>query len=370
MLRILISFFIAVGLFCVSACSEQAEQVEVIRPVRAIKVGDAAAMDGRSFPGRARASQEVDLSFRVAGPLIELPNDIVGREYGQGDIVARLDPRDYRVKVRELEAKLDRAKSGVKRAEGEYERELNIFEQDAGATSKTAVDRKRDARDQAVAEVKSLEASLDAAKDDLEYTYLKAPFDGRVVAKYVENFQDVRAKQQIVRLLDTSQVKMVVDIPESLISKLPYVEDVTVVYDAFPGLSIPASIHEVGAEASFTTRTYPVTLIHNQPEDATILAGMAGRASGRVKKPDQVAAQGISVPVAAVFTPDTEEHDYVWVIDEQTQQVAGRPVTTGALVPAGIEIAEGLEAGEWIAVAGVHSLRQGQRVRILKNGRD
>jgi RND family efflux transporter MFP subunit len=368
MLRIWSSLLLACGAVLLAACSEQIEQAEVVRPVRAIKVGDATGMEGRSFPGRARAAQEVDLSFRVAGPLIELPNDIVGREYRQGDVVARLDPRDYEVKVRELEAKLDRAKSSVKRAEGEYERELNIFQQDAGATSKTAVDRKRDARDQAIAEVKSLQASLYAAKDDLEYTHLKAPFDGRVVAKYVENFQDVRAKQQVVRLLDTSQVKIVVDIPENLISKLPYVEDIRVVYDAFPGHSIPARIHEVGTEASFTTRTYPVTLIHDQPEAVTILAGMAGRASGRVKEPKEVAEQPISVPVGAVFTPETEEQNYVWVIDEGTGQVARRPVTTGALVPTGIEIAQGLEAGAWIAVAGVHSLHEGQRVRIVQNG--
>ena len=369
MLRILIGLLMASSVVLFNACSKEAEKAEVIRPIRAIKVGDITGLEGRSFPGRARAAQEVDLSFRVTGPLIELANDIVGREYRQGDEIARLDPRDYEVKARELEARLDRATSSVKRAEGEYERELNIYEQDAGATSKTAVDRKRDARDQAKAEVKSLEASLDAAKDDLRYTRLVAPFDGKVVAKYVENFQDVRAKQHVVRLLDTSQVKIVVDIPETMISQLSYVEGIHVVYDAFPGSSIPARIHEVGTEASMTTRTYPVTLIHNQPEEFTILAGMAGRASGqRVKQAEDAAAQGISVPVGAVFTPDTEEQSYVWVIDEQTRQVARRAVTSGALIPTGIEITQGLESGEWIAVAGVHSLHEGQKVRLLNNG--
>jgi len=117
-----------------------------------------------------------------------------------------------------------------------------------------------------------------------------------------------------------------------------------------------------------TTRTYPVTLIHDQPEEFTILAGMAGRASGQVKTPEDAAVQGISVPVGAVFTPDTEEQNYVWVIDEQTRQVARRAVTSGALIPTGIEITQGLESGEWIAVAGVHSLHEGQKVRLLNNG--
>jgi RND family efflux transporter MFP subunit len=351
------------GLF-LGGCGREPEPEEIIRPVRAIQVG-AVIQAGRSFPGRARAHQEVDLSFRVAGPLIELPTDIVGREYQQGDVIARIDPRDYEVRVRDMQGKLDSALSKVKRAQGEYERELNIFKEDPGATSKTAVDRKRDTRDQAKADVKSFEASLDAAKDDLSYTYLKAPFDGTVTAKYVDNFQDVRAKQAVVRLLDASRIQMVVDLPETLISRLPYVEEIDVVFDAFPDRKIAAEIYEVGTEASLTTRTYPVTLIMDQPEDVTILAGMAGRASGRSKSPQEIVSAGLMVPVGAVFRPETETESYVWVVDEGSGRVSRRAVTTGELVPAGILI-NGLKAGEWVVTAGVYSLEEGQQVRIPK----
>lgn len=352
-----------------AGCSKEPPPKELVRPLFAVQVGSDDDRTGRSFPGRAKANQEVDLSFRVAGPLIELPNDIVGRNYRQGEVIARIDPRDYEVKIQDVEGRLERAQSSAKRTRGEYERELSIFKQDPGATSKTAVDRKRDQRDAAAAEVKSLGASLQAARDDLEYTYLKAPFDGVVTSRYVENFQDVRAKQRVVRLLDASQIQMVVDIPETLISRLPQVEDIQVVFDAFPDRRIPAEVYEIGTEASLTTRTYPVTLIMNQPDDIEILAGMAGRAFGRQKS---LAGDGgqLVVPLAAVFTPDDERSSYVWVVDKEAGVVSRRAVTTGELANTGITITQGVADGEWVATAGVHSLVEGQKVRIIESAQE
>jgi RND family efflux transporter MFP subunit len=345
--------------------SEPPEKEEPVRPVKAYQVADLGQQRTRSFPGRAKAHNEVDLSFRVAGQLIELPNDLVGQKFTEGDTIARLDPRDYEVSLDDVSGKLQRAEASARRAQSDYTRELNIFREDPGATSKTTVENKLAARDQAQAEVRSLGASLEAAKDALRYTYLNAPFNGAITAKYVDNFQDVQAKEKIVRLLDSSKIEMVVNIPETRIADLPYVENINVTFDAFPDQPVPAEVFEIGTEASLTTRTYPVTLIMDQPEDFTILAGMAGRARGLLRVAEGEAGRAIHVPVAAVFTPQTEKQNYVWLIDEATGAVSRRGVVTGQLVLGGIEILEGLEPGDWVATAGVNSLREGQRVTIM-----
>jgi multidrug efflux pump subunit AcrA (membrane-fusion protein) len=83
--------------------------------------------------------------------------------------------------------------------------------------------------------------------------------------------------------------------------------------------------------------------------------------------PEDNSKVGMQVPVGAVFTPNTEKKNYVWVIDEKTATVSRRAVVTGELVEGGIIIKEGLKPGEWIAIAGVHSLREGQKVRILRD---
>ena len=350
--------------FSIYGCSKQeTEEKEVIRPVRTFQIPSPGQFSQRNFPGRAKATQEVDLAFRVAGPLIEFPVE-VGDKVKRGDLVARIDPRDFEVNVKSAQGKLDNAKAALRRAQSEYQRELNILKEDPGATSQTAVDRKREQRDKADANIKSFDAELDSTKDQLDYTYLKAPFEGNVVKTYVENFENVQAKQPILRILDDSRIEMVVNIPESLISVAPYVENIKVVFDPFPDTEISAQIKEIGTEASTTTRTYPVTLIMEQPEGIKILPGMAGKASGTPPKNLAQQTFGIEIPIGAVFTDEASGNTFVWVIDETSSTVNKRQVEAGKLADRGIRIISGLKEGEWIATAGVHYLFEGQKVKL------
>jgi RND family efflux transporter MFP subunit len=348
-----------------SGCSEeQLPEKELVRPVRAMKVADPTQMKGRTFPGQAKATQELELSFRVGGPLIARSVN-VGDTVKSGDVVARIDPRDYEVDLRNAQGQLEQARAVEKRATSDYERLKRIYEQDPGATSEAAVDRARQNRDSARANVKSLGASVANAKDKLSYTYLKAPFDGIVVNTYKENFEDVRAKQPVVRIIDNSRIEMVVNIPESLISYVPGVKNITVTFDPYPDHFIPAQVKEISAEASESTRTYPVTLIMDQPDDFKILPGMAGKAVG--EPPEGLIISTAEIPVSAVFSREESPKSYVWVIDEQAQKVTRREVKTGELTDHGIEIEEGLEPGEWIATAGVHYLVDGQKVIVQED---
>lgn len=86
-------------------CRKAAPEAEITRPVRAIKVDDVQAFQGRDFPGRAKAREELELSFRVSGPLVSLPVD-VGSEVKKGDVVAALDPRDFQTALDSTQANL------------------------------------------------------------------------------------------------------------------------------------------------------------------------------------------------------------------------------------------------------------------------
>jgi RND family efflux transporter MFP subunit len=348
-----------------AGCGRAPEEVVVIRPVRAVKAGDVASLTARSFPGKAKATQEVNLSFRVSGPLVEFPV-IVGDVVTAGQVLARIDPRDFQVELRNARAQLEEAKAMLVLREDEYVRAQTAYER--GGISDIELSRQLAERDRAKAQVDSLEAVVEAAEDALSYTNLKAPFDGTVVATYVENYEDVLAKQQILRVLDDSRIEMVVDVPEQLITLSPYVEGITCTFDAFPGLEVPAEIKEIGTEASQTTRTYPVTLIMDQPQDFKILPGMTGQARGRARQPDADGSEGIEVPVSAVASADGRA-GYVWVIDEATGTVSRRPVTLVEMTVGGIRI-RGVELGEWVATAGVHYLTEGQQVRVLADEAD
>jgi RND family efflux transporter MFP subunit len=349
-----------------SGCQEEAPVVELIRPVKALKVADADTFEGIKYNGIAQATQQVDLSFRVDGPMISRPVN-VGDEVKKDQLVARIDPRDYEVRLRTVQGQLTNAIAVRKRAQADLDRLLRIQKQDPGAVSQTLIDKARQNLESAQADIRSLEAAVDRRKDDLAYTNLNAPFDGVITKTYTEEFEDVRRKQPVVRLLDPSKIEMWINVPENLISLEPYVDKVWVRFDAL-GIEVPAEVKEVGREASQTTRTFPVNLIMDQPRDAKILPGMAGVVRYTLNMPEGVKEPEFLIPVTAVFTDPEKQKSYVWLIDEAALTVSRHEIVPGKLTGRGLKV-KGLQPGQWIAVAGVDLLREGQKVKILEPGK-
>jgi len=348
----------AIAALMTTACSRTpAPEKEAVRPVRAMRVADYEGLSERSFPGRAAATQELDLAFRVSGPLIARPVR-VGDDVNAGDLMARIDPRDFEVTLRNVQAQHQEAQAALALAEEQHARGQVAFERNAATAIE--VTRMREAENSARASVAALAASVEAAQDALGDTHLRAPFDGIIVTTYVEYFQNVRSDQMIVRLLDKTRIEFEISIPETLISLAPHVRDLRVRFDAFPDVELAAEISEIGHEASATTRTFPVTLIMDQPEGVMILPGMAGRAHGTARPPSDPAQANIVIPVTAVFSP-SEGSSYVWIIDA-SNAVVRRDVELGQLTSGGYVVQGGLEPGELIATAGVHFLVEGREV--------
>ena len=176
------------------------------------------------------------------------------------------------------------------------------------------------------AEIKALEAAVANAKNQLDYAVLKAPFDGKVAARYVDNFQTVQAKQPIVRLLDVSKIEVTIQVPESLISLVPRVKKARCRFDALPGKEFVGQVTKIGSEASQTTRTYPVTVAVDQPEDAQILPGMAATVRRHARR--QGASAAAPGPGRAaqrrLHRRRPASRAYVWVVEKAARRSRGR----------------------------------------------
>lgn len=383
---------------------EEKADVEVIRPVRVARLLGAGELQRRSLPGSAQANLEVSMSFRVSGPLVQLPVKI-GQRIEKNGVIAKIDPRDYelardtaaatlntaKAQVDAVKAQIDRVLPARKRSALAVDKQKRLaFEKTKEFFDKNAATKKEfdnaeasyEAAQAAVAEVDavvkateaelaSAEARADEAKQALDFaelnlkrTTLVSPFSGDVAVKYVENFETVKVGQRIIRLLDDSRVKFVVNVPADLITDAPLVEEVEIRFDAFPEKVFTATVYEISNEASSGTRTYPVTLIMDQPDDVRIRSGMSGeaKASKFSRDPHEVDRQ-MTIPVSAVFESNDGKQS-VWIVDETTSTVKRQDIETGELNPLGIQV-KGLETGQTVVTAGVHFLQEGQKVRVL-----
>ncbi len=356
------------SILALAGCWEDEEEAAVElgpRTVSAIQVATVDLVGKRVFSGRARATRVVSLSFRVAGSLIERQAN-VGDVVDAGGTVAVLDPGPFQADVAGLKADLTAAQVDFTVKDEQYGRVMTLV--DSGTYSEARGDQSRGARDSASSRVDSLQSALEHAELDLSYTVLKAPYAGRVVAVYAEDFEEVSPAMPILRLLDLSKIEIVIDIPETLIALAPLVEEMAVTFDAFPGLELAGVIEEIGSEASQTTRTYPVTVVMEQPEEAVILPGMSGSAHvSKARLPDLT--EGVVVPTSALRPLDAgSDQMAVWIVDEASKMVSLRPVEVGRILAVGTEVMQGLSVGEWIVTAGTFSLKENQEVRLLDDG--
>jgi len=345
-----------------SGCGEK-EQVApgvTSRPVKTFIVAGSDGGSERSFPGRIESSNRAELSFRVAGTL----QDILIKEGDlvvQGQVLAKLDPTDYQTVVNDRQATFDNAERNFQRA-----KELV----GDGFISRTEYDRLE-------ANFKTSEAALDSARQDLAYTELKAPFDGRVAKRYAERFEEIGIKQAMFTMQDVDNLQVKVDLPESLIRSLrpnPQVRSASsensrvtafVTFEGKPGQPFPLTIREVSTRADPKTQTFEVTFNLPTPEDFIVLPGMTAIVTIDFSQVIENAEFTQWVPLNAVVA-DNALGARVWVLDPQTMTVSSVGVEVGRMQSDQVEILSGLNGGEEIISVGAPYLAEGMQVTRMK----
>lgn len=338
------------ALFFLQACGEEVvEKREIIRPVRSLVISEVAPQSEDRFPGRVQPAEKVDLSFQVAGALIEFPV-IKGQQVKQGDLLARIDPRDYQSNLKASEARQKNALANLNRAKPLVPKQLI-----------------------SQADFERLEAEFDVATADLERskkalndTYLRASFDGVIADTFVQNFEDVQAKQSILSLQDNSSLEILVQVPEKKVLDAETDRDIVAIFEGVADREFPVTVKEFATEADPNTQTYEVTLAMENPEDVNLLPGMSATVIGR-KKPSDSSPKVVYLPVSAVFAdPADSAGQFVWIVADDST-VNRKPVTVSALENNRAVIEQGLISGQRVVTAGVHQLTEGQKVKILED---
>ena len=382
------------------------------RPAKVVEVRVTESMITRSYPARVLPSREIELSFKVSGQVIELPI-LAATEIAAGDVIARLDPRDFENQIAQLEsqrdqaiAQLDALRSGA--------REEEIIALEAAVESAAAqVDQTREALERAeellsrgvstraqvegaqaefrVAEanlraqqeqlrigqvggrpediaaseaaIRGIEAQIKVARDALSDATLTAPFDGIIARRDIENFTNVQAGQPIALLQGLDVVHLAFDIPSPDVTQLsrngPGQIANTALFDALPGEEFAATIVEFSVQADSATQTYRGRVAVTVPPNAVILPGMVANVISSTPGD----APQVMAPLSAIAA-DPSGAPFVWEVDD-AGQVSQQPVSLGEARGAEVVVHDGLAAGQVIIAAGVSEIIDGMTVRPI-----
>ena len=339
-----------------AACSRPAPLDEPVRAVKVLTVSSSSLQAAQEFSGEVRPRVESRLGFRVAGKLVNREVEL-GQRVRAGQVLARLDPQDYRLAADAAQAQLGAALTQRDLAAADFKRFKELREQNF--ISGAELERREAALKAAQAQVDQAQAQLSAQRNQGAYTTLLADAPGVVTAVEAEPGQVVSAGQPVVRLAQDGARDAVFAVPEDKLGLMRQGSAVEV--RVWPGQSqLAGRVRELSASADPVTRTYQVKVALEgrqlPPLGATVTV------QPKLRKEERAAA--IKLPTSALRQdgPTTA----VWVLDAQTMTVRSQPVQIATADGNEAVVASGLQEGQQVVVAGVHVLSPGQKVTLYR----
>ena len=333
---------------------EEKAAAQSIRPVRTVTVEFSQSGDTLSLTGEIQPRYQADIGFRVQGKILERPVD-VGTEVNKGDLIARLDPQQYRQDLEVAKSEVAAAEAEVTRSQAQEARQRELLKN--GHTTRVQYD-------QALKTFKTASAQLDAtrakqiqASENLGYTELKADNDGVITAVGADAGQVVSAGQMVVRLARPGEREAVFNIAEGAFKSPPKNPTVMVHLVSNPDVKAAGTVRYVSPQADPATRTYTVRVsLPDAPAQMRLGANVVGTVTL-----DQ--ARTVTIPGTALFQKDGKAA--VWLV-EKDHTVQLKPITVQRYQGDSVVVGDGLAQGDVVVTAGVQKLLPGQKVSLLE----
>lgn len=326
--------------------------------VDAIAVRREATRGGAELRAALSPVRQVTLAAEVEGRVIAVEAQ-EHRPVAAAAVLVRLDPTLAEAAVQRAEAAVLRTRATHKLTRLELARQRDLSSRQV--TSAADLDRAESEERSAFAAAAEAAAQLADARARLDKTVITAPFPGVVNWLDLEVGAFLRPGDRVAELLDISAIELEVGVTDRQVVALREGDRVTVEVDVYPAERFEGAITRVGRAVDQRTQQYPVEIQVPNPGER-LLPGMLGRA--RLWVGD--ARPAIHVPRRAARREFDLYHLYVLERDGAEGTVAQRRVATRAVPfrPELLEVTDGLEVGEWVAVSNVRELRNGQRVRL------
>jgi RND family efflux transporter MFP subunit len=291
-----------------------------------------------------------------------------GQSVRKGDPLVQLDDRDYGAALERARASLELARANLELADAELRRGRELRRN--GVISEQEFDVLANKAEVARAQIAQLDADLEAARVNLEYTTLRAPTDGVVLAKLKEVGEiavpgGFAGSGDLVRIANLSDMRAEVDVNEADLERVKMGGRARVTPDAYPDRHYAARVVKLYPQVDRQKGTLKIEVKILEPDDK-LLPDMSTRVTFLADPPpagEQPKEKAVLVPAAALHRDN--DGSYVWVVSEG--RVKRKTVETAGDVGDRVRIASGLSGGEAVVVGEV-ALSEGQRVKTPERG--
>lgn len=348
-----------------AGCSKPAPPAEPIRAVKVLRIAPSGFSSGYEFAAEVRAQTESRLGFRVGGKIIRRQAEL-GQRVKAGQLLAEIDPQDFKLAADASRAQLQAAATNRDLAAADFKRYKELKEQNF--ISSAELERRESTFKAAQAQYDQARSQLAVQGNQASYALLTADVAGVVTAIEAEPGQVVSAGTPVVRIAADGARDVVFSVPEDRVASFKPGLAVTVRGWAQDN-QLAAKVREVAASADPITRTYQVKVALNAgvtapPLGATVyvLPQGAGSASGGL---GAEGVQIIKVPTTALRQEG--KASAVWVLDPASMTLRSQVVQIATADGNDAVIASGLQPGMLVVSAGVHVLAPGQKVTIYQS---
>lgn len=354
--KLLLATPVLLSALLLTACSKPAPSEEPVRAVKLMTVGVGSIQSSLEFSADVRARVESRLGFRVGGKVVRRAVEL-GQTVKAGQVIAQLDPQDYKLAAEAARAQVAAAQTNRDLAAADFKRYKEL--RDQNFISGAELERRDTALKAAQAQLEQAQAQLNSQGNQAGYTTLVADVSGVVTAVTAEVGQVVAAGTPVVQIAQDGPRDVVFSVPEDKVAMIKQGSKVDVRVWASK-TQVEGTVREVAASADPVTRTFTVK-VALEAKDALPLGSTVSVAP---KAMDRGAVQVIKLPTSALLK--SGEGSSVWVLDSATMTVKPQPVVVATADGNDAVITQGLMPGMQVVVAGVHVLSPGQKVSIYK----
>jgi multidrug efflux system membrane fusion protein len=338
-----------------AACAPPPPAPEPVRAVRVMTVAADAAGGVQEYAGEVRARVESRLGFRVAGKMTARQAE-VGQRVRLGQPLAQLDPSDLKLQQDAALAGLRAAQAAFDFAAADFKRYEELRAQ--GFISGMELERRETTLKSARAQLEQAKAQADVQGNFATYALLTASASGIVTATEAEVGAVLSAGTPVLRLAHDGPRDVVFSVPEDAalgIRALLGRRDALRVRPWGQAGTLPATVREVAAAADPATRTF---LVRADLGAAPVQLGQTMTVQLDLPRRDAAAR----LPLTAVMRQQGQTA--VWVLDPASMTVKVQPIVVAGADGNSVMVASGLQSGQRVVTAGVHTLTPGQKVKL------